>query len=243
MIVSLRYSLYYFIDINSITIYLSVYRSPTLVNTLNWYTNLRDTIREAWKRCDTISHGIYIYYFIIFMLSETLLFMVLLWVIFHFILSSYYILIESIFIPEPYELAYGTTLLLSSAGISIGSVLITRDYLGIYYWNTISSLIYSILFILIQTNEFNYLGYYMNDSELGCIYIYISGLHFIHVLYGIITLGASSNSISILLILILPIYTVPMDMYYIMDYYYWHIVEIVYIYIYITLYYYYRLRP
>ena len=38
---------------------------------------------------------------------------------------------------------------------------------------------------------------------------------------------------------VLPIYTVPLDMYYIMDYYYWHIVEIVYIYIYITLYCYY----
>ena len=53
-------------------------RYHTLVNTLNWYTNLRDTIREASKGCNTVSHGIYIYYFIIFMLSETLLFMVLL---------------------------------------------------------------------------------------------------------------------------------------------------------------------
>jgi len=39
------------------------------------------------------------------------------------------------------------------------------------------------------------MGYYMNDSELGCIYMYLSGLHYIHVLYGTITLGASSNSI------------------------------------------------
>ena len=105
---------------------LSILRSPTLVNTLNWYTNLRDTIREASKGCNTVSHGIYIYIFIILMLSETLLFLVILWVIFHFILSSYYILIESIFIPEPCELAYGTALLLSMAGVSMGSILITR---------------------------------------------------------------------------------------------------------------------
>jgi|TARA_E500000178_G_scaffold172699_1_gene172012 heme/copper-type cytochrome/quinol oxidase subunit 3 len=146
-------------------------------------------------------------------------------------------LIESIFIPEPCELAHGTPLLLSSAGISIGSMLTTRDYLGLYYWSMISSLTYSMLFILAQTNEFNYLGYYMNDSELGCIYIFISGLHFIHVLYGIITLGASSNSLYSPGVP--PIDTVPMDMYFIMDYYYWHIVEMVYIYIYIILYYYY----
>ncbi len=208
-----------------------------MVNPFSWPTNLRDTIRETTRRCGSVIHGAYIYYSITLMLSETLLFMVLFWVIFHFTLSSYYILIESIFIPEPCELAYGTPLLLSSAGISIGSVLTTRDYLGLYYWSMISSLTHSMLFILAQTNEFNYLGYYMNDSELGCIYIFISGLHFIHVLYGIITLGASSNSLYSPGVP--PIDTVPMDMYFIMDYYYWHIVEMVYIYIYIILYYYY----
>ena len=115
-----------FIAISSITICILVYRCSTLVNTLNWYTNIRDTIREAYKGCNTVSHGIYIYYYIILMLSETLLFMVLYWVIFHFILSSYYILIESISIPEPCELAHGTALLLSMAGVSMGTILITR---------------------------------------------------------------------------------------------------------------------
>ena len=170
------------------------------------------------------------------MFSETILFITIFWIIFHFILSSYYILIESIFIPEPCELTYGTTLLLSNAGISIGSILISRDSLGLFYWNTISSFIYSILFIFTQINEFHYLGFYMNDSELGCIYIFLSGLHFFHILFGILILGINSNSIYS--IEILPIDTVSMDMYFIMDYYYWHIVEMVYIYIYITLYYY-----
>ena len=106
-----------------------------------------------------------------------------------------------------------------------------------YHWNTVSSLLYSILFILITINEFNYMGYYMNDSELGCIYMYLSGLHYMHVLYGTITLGASSNSIHSLGLP--PIYNTPIDMYYTMDYYYWHMVEVVYIHIIILLYYYY----
>ena len=75
-----------------------------------------------------------------------------------------------------------------------------------------------MLFILTQTNELNYLGYYTSDSEAGCTYIFISGLHFIHVLYGIIILGASSNSCHSLEVL--PIDTGSMDMYFIMDYYY-----------------------
>jgi heme/copper-type cytochrome/quinol oxidase subunit 3 len=146
-------------------------------------------------------------------------------------------LVESVFIPEPLELAYGTALLLSSAGISIGTMLTSRDCLVLYYWSMVSSLTWSMLFILTQTNEFNYLGYYMNDSELGCIYISISGLHFIHVSYGVIVLGASSNPLHSPA----PISTGPMDMYTTMDYYYWHMIEPVYTYIYITLYYYYYL--
>jgi heme/copper-type cytochrome/quinol oxidase subunit 3 len=163
--------------------------------------------------------------------------MVLFWVVFHFILSSYYMLIESISIPEPCELAYGAALLLSSAGVSMGSVLITRDCLGIYYWSVISSLAYSVVFVLVQGREFSWLGYWVDDSELGCIYMYLSGLHFIHVLYGIMILGASSDAVSPLEVL--PVYTVSLDMYYIVDCCYWHMVEMVYIYIYITLYYYY----
>ena len=44
-------SLFMFITINSISIYVSVSRYHTLVNTLNWYTNLGDTIRDP-----TIEH-------------------------------------------------------------------------------------------------------------------------------------------------------------------------------------------
>jgi len=97
-----------------------------MVNTLNWYINIRDIIREYFKECNTINHDIYIYYSIVFMYSETLLFMVLLWYIFHIILSYYYIYIDTILILEPYELAHGTTLLLSSASISMGHVYIIR---------------------------------------------------------------------------------------------------------------------
>merc|ERR1711966_495357 len=123
-----------------------------MVNPLVWFINMRDVVRETTSRRSIVIHGIYIYCFIVFVFSETLLFMVLFWVVFHFVLSSYYMLIESIFIPEPCELAYGASLLLSSAGVSIGSVLVTRDCLGLYYWSVISSLVYSMPFILVRIN-------------------------------------------------------------------------------------------
>ena len=225
-----------FIIILSVSNFLSILKAPWLVILLLWFINLKDIIRETSKKCNFIIHGIYIYYFIIFMFSETILFITIFWIIFHFILSSYYILIESIFIPEPCELTYGTTLLLSNAGISIGSILISRDSLGLFYWNTISSFIYSILFIFTQINEFHYLGFYMNDSELGCIYIFLSGLHFFHILFGILILGINSNSIYS--IEILPIDTVSLDLYFIIQILYWHFIEVVWLYIFTNIYFY-----
>ena len=74
------------------------------------------------------------------------------------------------------------------------------------------------------------MGYYMDDSILGCIYLYLSGLHYIHVLYGIITLGYSSNTI-IYYIVIFPICIIPMDMYSIMVCSYYHIIECIYSYL------------
>ncbi len=209
-------------------------RATWLVILFYWFLNPRDITREAPKKCVPAAPGIYIYYFTVTVLSETMLFVTVFWIVLHFILSACYILIESVSVPEPCELAYGTALLLSSAGVSVGTVLTSRDSLGLFYWDTISSFIYSILFVLAQANEFQYLGFYVSDSELGCIYVFLSGLHFIHVLYGAMILGTSSNPVYP--VEILPIDTVSMDMYFIMDYYYWHIVEVVYIYIYISVY-------
>ena len=57
--------------------YLLVLRAASMVNPLVWPTTPRDAIRETTSRCSTVIHGTYIYYFIILILSETLLFMVL----------------------------------------------------------------------------------------------------------------------------------------------------------------------
>ena len=71
------YYYYIFIITNSVSTYLSVLRAASMVNPFSWPTNLRDIIRETSRRCSTVIHGIYIYYFIILMLSESVLFMVL----------------------------------------------------------------------------------------------------------------------------------------------------------------------
>ena len=141
-----------FIIILSVSIFLSIFKVSWPVILFYWFINLKDVIRETSKKCNFISLEIYIYFFIIFIFSETILFFNLFIIIFYFILSSYYLWIGSVFIPDLCEITYGTTLLLSNAGVSLGSILTSRDSLGLFFWNSFASFIYSYLFISILMN-------------------------------------------------------------------------------------------
>ena len=233
---SLSFLLSLFLFIGSIQSFINIFKVSWSVILFYWFINLKDIIRETSKKCNFIPLEIYIYYFIIFIFSETILFFTIFIFIYYFILSSYYLWIESIFIPDPCELTYGTTLLLSNAGISLNSIYINRDCLGIFYWNNFINLFLLFYFISIQINEFRYLGFYINDSEISYIYIFLTGLHFIHILYGIIILGINSN------------YrekrekrNISLNIYFIIQIYYWHFIEVIWLYIYIILYYFYNL--
>jgi heme/copper-type cytochrome/quinol oxidase subunit 3 len=226
-----------FITSNSMVSYLYIYRYTPMDNPFYWYLTTRDILRETSRDCYSITHGIYIYYLLVFILSESILFTSVFWVLLHIILSTYSSIYESILIPEPCELTYGTTLLLSNAGISIGTVYTSRDSTGVLHWNVTTSLVWSLLFLVLQVSEFSVLGVYTNDSYTGTVYICISGLHLIHILVGITIVGVSSGtgySIDII-----PVDTTSMDIYSTLDYSYYHLIELVYIYIYLILYYYY----
>ena len=109
-------------------------------NPLYWPLGYRDTVRETSRGCYSVTHGIYIYYLLVFMLSESILFTTLSWAALHVILSSYHTPYESQVPPEPYELAYGTALLLSGGGAGVGTVYTSRDSTGVFYWSTLSPL-------------------------------------------------------------------------------------------------------
>ena len=171
------------------------------------------------------------------MLSESILFTTLSWAVSHTILSSYRTPPGYQVTPEPCELTYGTGLLLGGAGTGVGSVYTGGPSTGVFYWSTPSSLPPVLVFIAIQVGEFGTLGVYTNDSCTGSTCISVSGLHLMHVLWGVSLAGAGSGTGYSMDIT--PIDTVPMDTHPLVDYSYWHLVEMVYIYIYIHLYYYY----
>ena len=177
-----------------------------------------------------------------FLLSESVLFPVLGWVVCTGVVSpgpvpGY----ESILIPEPCELTYGTALVLGGTGVGVGTGCTGRVPLGVFHWNPYSSLTGTLVFPGIQVGEFGVLGVYTSDSCTGSTYTSTSGLHLIHVLGCTVLVGVGSGTGYSLGVV--PGDTVPRDIYSIMEYSYWHLVEVVYIYIYLCLYYHYRDIP
>merc|ERR1739845_206936 len=97
-------------------------------------------------------------------LSESMLFATLFLAAYHTVLSQGLIPGESLVTPEPLELAYGTALLLSHAGVLVGMVYVGRASMGVFYWYPYYTLVYTLGFLVIQVNEFSILGVYTNDS-------------------------------------------------------------------------------
>ena len=125
---------------------------------------------------------------------------------------------------------------LAGAGACMGTVYAGRELLALLYWNTTHSLVAALLFPVPQAGEFSVLGVYTNDSYAGSPYISLSGLHPMHVCWGLLLVGAGSGTGYSMDTT--PIDTIPLDLYPTLDCSYWHLVELVYIPIHGSLYYY-----
>merc|ERR1712074_188175 len=80
-------------------------------------------------------------------------------------------------------------------------------------------------FISLQIKEFHTLAFYLNDSIFGSIFFFLTGLHFFHVIVGIILIGIILCNFP-LTIPRLPIYVLPFHLYYNLQLIYWHFIEL-----------------
>ena len=192
---------------------------------------IRDVIREYTKKYEVLIIMLFIV-FLVFVFSEGLLFLSFFWVFFHSSCSSAAEDPLGIYVPDPCELTYTNTLLLSNAALSLGCTFICRE--AVIGGGNIS--IISIAFILawtfisLQIKEFHTLAFYINDSIFGSIFFFLTGLHFFHVIVGIILIGI------ILCIVSLPQRILPFHLYYNLQLIYWHFIELLWLFIYIILY-------
>ena len=103
-----------------------------------------DILKEFYKRYDIFYLNFYLVFFQ-FILSESLLFISFFWTSYHLYLSTNLSISISSFISLPISLAlsYTNTILLSNAGISLGTSFLSIQNLSFYYlyYNLLSFLI------------------------------------------------------------------------------------------------------
>merc|ERR1712141_390133 len=151
----------------------------------------RDLLREFHQKYEIL---LIIFFFvcILFLVSEGLLFVSFFWTSFHS-LSSPTLEIwsgEGFYLPDPCELTFANTLLLSNAAISLGNAFISLE-ISSQFWNFFSlfSFILAWTFISLQIKEFWLMGLSINDSVYSCVFFFLTGLHFFHLLLGVLLLS------------------------------------------------------
>merc|ERR1711955_156464 len=204
-----------------------------MVIAINYW--IRDVIREYTKKYEVLIIMLFIV-FLVFVFSEGLLFLSFFWVFFHSSCSpaaeeSY----NGIYVPDPCELTYTNTLLLSNAALSLGCTFICRETVIGGGNFSIIPLILAWTFISLQIKEFHTLAFYINDSIFGSVFFFLTGLHFFHVVVGIILIGIILCNFP-LTVPRLPIYVLPFHLYYNLQLIYWHFVELLWLFIYMVLY-------
>merc|ERR1711935_615493 len=145
----------------------------------------RDLLRELNKKYEILLMVLFLVFFL-FVGSEALLFVSFFWASFHS-LSSPSLGIwpgEGFYVPDPCELSFANTLLLSNAAVSLGGAFVSLE---------ISSSLFSFIlawtFISLQIKEFQIMGLSVNDSVYSSVFFFLSGLHFFHLLLGLLLLG------------------------------------------------------
>merc|ERR1712054_748158 len=136
--------------------------------------------------------GVLFLLFFLFLASEALLFMSFFWASFHS-LSSPSLGIwtgEGFYVPDPCGLTFANTLLLSNAAVSLGGAFVSLEIssqFSIFF--SLFSFILAWTFISLQIKEFRIMGLSINDSVHSCLFFFLTGLHFFHLLFGLLLLG------------------------------------------------------
>ena len=127
--------------------------------------------------------------FLLFLVSEGLLFVSFFWTSFHSLSSPTLETWpgEGFYLPDPCELTFANTLLLSNAAISLGITFTSLEISSLFYISLSFTL--CSLFISLQGKEFRILALLINDSLYSCLFFTITGLHFFHLVYGLLLLS------------------------------------------------------
>merc|ERR1712046_450320 len=136
--------------------------------------------------------GVFFLVFFLFLASEALLFVSFFWASFHSLSSPTLGTWpgEGFYLPDPGELTFANTLLLSNAAVSLGGAFVSLEISsssGIFF--SLFSFILAWTFISLQIKEFRIMGLSINDSVYSSVFFFITGLHFFHLVVGLFLLS------------------------------------------------------
>merc|ERR1712107_686565 len=97
---------------------------------------------------------------------------------------------EGFYVPDPCELTFANTLLLSNAAVSLGGAFVSIEISSsklIFF--SLFSFILALTFISLQIKEFRIMGLSINNSVSSCVFFFLTGLHFFHLLLGLLLLS------------------------------------------------------
>merc|ERR1712187_143779 len=183
--------------------------------------------------------GVLFLLFLIILVSEGLLFV-------SFFSSLFYSLFvqtlgslpgEGFYLPDPCELTFANTLLLSNAAVSLGGAFVSLE-ISSQFMFSFSSFILAWTFISLQIKEFRIMGLSINDSVYSSLFFFITGLHFFHLLVGLFLCNLLFWGCSFLSknVYLLSLRVAEVHLFYNLQLFYWHFLEILWLFIFLVFY-------
>jgi len=198
----------------------------------------RDLIREFYKKYEVLLMVLFLACFI-FLASEALLFISFFWGTFHSLSSPNYGMCpgEGLYVPDPCELTFANTLLLSNAAVSLGGAVVSLE--SSCSFSILFSLFSGILawaFISLQIKEFRVMGFSINDSVYSSVFSLLTGLHFFHLVVGLFLLSLyyCSCSFHCKIDNLVTIRSSEVHLYYNLQVFYWHFLESLWLFIFLV---------
>merc|ERR1712006_47535 len=151
----------------------------------------RDLVREFYKKYEILLMVLFIVFFL-FIISEALLFISFFWASFHSLSSPSGGVWpgEAFYVPDPCELTFANTLLLSNAAVSLGGAFVSLEISSSFIvFFSFFSCILAWTFISLQIKEFRIMGLSINDSVYSSVFFFLTGLHFFHLVVGLFLLS------------------------------------------------------
>merc|ERR1711981_305518 len=200
----------------------------------------RDLLRELAKKYEVLLMVLFLVFFL-FLASEGLLFVSFFWASFHSLssptLGSWPG--EGFYLPDPCELTFANTLLLSNAAVSLGGAFVSLEISSQFIiFLSLFSFILAWTFISLQIKEFRIMGLSINDSVYSSLFFFLTGLHFFHLLLGLLLVSLLFWSCSFPSKIngFAKIRVLEIHLFYNLQLFYWHFVEILWLFIFLVFY-------